>query len=177
MSAARLERLAVGYLQRFPASVARFRLAMQRKLDRVRDAQPDDAASFPQWLASAEARCLNLGLLDDEAYGRGVVRTLHRRGLAIRNIRQRLRQKGLDGETIDRAVETLLEDGDGDPDFTAAVTFAQRKRLGPFAPPELRRERYRRHLAAMARRGFSFGLASRVLEGEAGELVSELDSY
>mgnify|MGYP006107693649 CR=1 FL=1 len=170
INAERLERMAVHYLGRYPASIARFRMVMKRKLHRAIVSEPEDVDLFGEWLARAEEKCLGMGLLDDDAYARGMARSLHRQGLALRAIKQRLRQKGLEAQTIEDALETLNPDGQMDIDLIAAVAFARKKRLGPWAKDEERRERYRRHLGAMARRGFGFGLARKVLDGDANEL-------
>ena len=172
MTAERLERMAVHYLGRYPASVSRFRRVMRRKLDRSAEASGDVVQHFDEWLNAIEQKCLRLGLLNDEAYALGVARSLHRQGLALRAIRQRLRQKGVESEEIAQALSHLEMAEGTDPDLIAAITFARRKRLGPWCLPELRKERYRRHLGAMARRGFSFGLSKRVLESERTELES-----
>ncbi len=180
MTRERLERMAVHYLGRYPASVARFRKVMGRKLERSASASGDAVTYFEEWLTAVEQKCLRLGLLNDEAYAQGVARSLHRQGLALRAIGQRLRHKGVESETISAALSALKTQDGIDPDLLAAITFARKKRLGPWCSPELRRERYRKHLGAMARRGFSFGLSKRVLESEIDELdalVHENDGW
>ena len=57
------------------------------------------------------------------------------------------------------------EDGE-DPELTAAVTLAKRRRLGPFAAKPPDGEQREKHLAALARAGFSYDVARRVIDGK-----------
>lgn len=99
-----------------------------------------------------------------------------RRGNSSRIIRAKLKQKGLGGDIIDQALAALSDD-DEDPERTAAIRFARRRRLGPFSlcrsennSKETQREK---HLAAMARAGFSYGIARHVIDaGNEDDLLS-----
>jgi len=53
-----------------------------------------------------------------------------------------------------------------DPDLTAAVRYAQRRRLGAFRTSGERADSRNRDMAAMARAGFSYDLAKRVINSE-----------
>jgi regulatory protein len=58
----------------------------------------------------------------------------------------------------------LLAEEHDDLDLTAARRFVQRRRLGPFRTAPAREGQHNRDLAAMARAGFAFGVARKVLE-------------
>ena len=92
---------------------------------------------------------------------------MHRRGNSSRIIRGKLKQKGLDDGVIDLAL-VALGDGDEDPEQTAAIRFARRRRLGPFSlrqPEDGEQENQReKHLAAMARAGFSYAMAKCIID-------------
>ena len=77
-------------------------------------------------------------------------------------ITARLAAKGL---SFDR-VRNILENEDStDADQRAARIFIRRRRLGPYRPdPEVRAERRQRDLAALARAGFSYSVASATLD-------------
>ena len=64
-----------------------------------------------------------------------------------------------------------------DPDLAAAIRYAKRRRLGPFQRDEIRRvERRQKDLASLARQGFSYGIAKRVIYAESPiELETECD--
>lgn len=175
LTLARLERAALGYLQRHPASVNHFRRVMARKIARAHARCPGDEAGYDSWLVEVERKCVRCGMLDDQGFAHGVAGTLHRRGLGTRAIRHRLRQKGLRDPEITLAIEAL-ESTFGDADLRAAVIFARKKRLGPFGPPPEDQRGYRRHLGALARRGFGHDLARRILDSDRASLEAAVES-
>ena len=174
LTAAALLRAAMTYLQRHPASEQRFQMVMRRKVARAHARAPGDEEAYGEWLIEVERKCRDYGLLDDARFAEGVARTLHRRGMGLRGIRQRLRQKGLRDPEITTALD-ILREGAGDPDLVAAVAFARKKRLGPFGPPHDDPKVYRRQMGAMARRGFGFGLVRKVLDSDLESLEAALD--
>ncbi len=174
LTQAGLLRAAMTYLQRHPASVKRFRQVIRRKVQRAHARCPGDEGVYEDWLAETERKCRAYGLLDDARFAEGVARTLHRRGMGLRGIRQRLRQKGLCDPELQSALDALSEGGN-DPDLVAALTFARKKRFGPYGPPSEDPKDYRRQMASMARRGFGFGLVRRVLDSDLDTLEALLD--
>jgi regulatory protein len=106
------------------------------------------------------------GWLDDGRFVTARVQELHRKGLSARGIRAKLAQQGGPEQMVRAALEDLASDG-GDTELTAALNLARRKRIGPFQEdPERRLERKQKDFAAMARAGFSYGVARRVLDAE-----------
>ena len=77
----------------------------------------------------------------------------------------KLAAKGLGRATIERAVAGL-EDLVSDPELSAALAFARRKRLGPYRPDAERAARRERDLAALDRRGFDLEVARKVIDAE-----------
>ena len=61
-----------------------------------------------------------------------------------------------------------------DAELAAAVRLAQRKRLGPFRPAALRAGHRDRDLAAMARAGFDYATARRVIDAESPDTLADL---
>lgn len=178
MTQGRLDRLAVAYLQRHPASEAHFQGVMRRKLERANQRAPGDPTEQERWLGTCTDKLRRSGMLDDHALARAIASSLQRRERTSRaSIVARLRRKLLSDESIAEAIDAL---DDGDPsqssaqDLRAAIHVARRRRLGAFGDPNLRSERLRKELAALARRGFSYAVARRVLECERDEL-DELD--
>ena len=85
--------------------------------------------------------------------------------------------KGIDGSAIDKALAALEGDGPA-PEFTAAVTFARRRRIGPFrsrrrpgTAPENQNIR-EKELAALGRAGFCFDIARRIVDAQSEESLS-----
>lgn len=107
------------------------------------------------------------GLLNDESYVNGAVASLMRQGRSDKYIRAKLLSKRLSLEQISSALESFRQqEGKNaqDTEIEAALRFIRRKKIGPYRPQELRSELLRKDLGALARAGFSYDIAQRVLE-------------
>lgn len=155
-----LQRAAMAYLERYSSSAENLRRVLRRKVQKRCRLRGEDPAEFHEAIDEVVAKSLRIGLVDDTRYAQARVATLRRRGGSARAIQAKLAAKGIDRDTIAEALET--EEGDEE---TAALAFARRRRLGPFRPGE--RTPYRdKDLAAMARAGFRFDVARRVIDAE-----------
>lgn len=109
----------------------------------------------PDEIAAATERLLEAGLLDDRRYAADYARQkLALGGSAVRRIRQALAQRGVAGEDVQAAIESVLEE---EPvDIRRSIDQAARKKLASMGDlePQVRK---RRLFAFLARRGF--GLA------------------
>ncbi len=164
-----LERAAVRYLQRYPASEARLRQVLARKLERAKDFDRVVEDDPQEMIQSVIETCRLAGYIDDALYAKALVQSEHRKGRPLRVIAKKLREKGVPNEIGQEALGALKERSE-DVDLVAAHAFARRRRLGQYRLKELaeeaRRERARKDLAAMARAGFGYGVAKRALEQE-----------
>ena len=159
-----LERSALFYLERYPASTQRLRRNLLRKVKRSADVHGTDGDQGARDVEALIEKLTRNGFLDDAAYARGRAITLHRRGAARRAIALDLRQRGLGDADIESALLALEEEAE-DPDLAAALAYAKRRRIGCFRERE-REEHREKDLAALARRGFSYGLAQRVVDAQ-----------
>lgn len=98
-----------------------------------------------------------LRLVDDAAFSQAWAASRQRSGRSTRVIRQELRTKGVDSDTVLEAMGSL----DDDADLQSALAFA-RKRVSALRNVEPA-VRYRRLAGALARRGFPSGVVARVL--------------
>jgi regulatory protein len=164
MTTARLERIALAHLQRHGASRAHLRRLLQRRIARSCEEHEQDPSEFEAPLEALLSKLERLGYLDDRRYGASLVRRARARGASRRELRARLRQKGLAAELV----EALLEADAGDGSETeAAWRYARRRGLGPFrSDADERRERRQRDLEALGRRGFGFDTASAVIDAD-----------
>lgn len=166
LTARSFENAAVHYLKRFPSSAENLRRVLWRKARRVEGFASADETELRQIIEDTVARLIAAGLLDDEAYARALANSLHRRGRPLRAVGARLREKGVPADVVKQSLDRLKE-GDDDVDLTAAWSFARRKRLGPFrTDAEQRHEKRQKDLASLARAGFSYDIARRVIEAE-----------
>jgi regulatory protein len=120
------------------------------------------------------SRFEEVGLIDDAAFAGAWVESRHHgRGLARRALARELRTKGVDGELID---EALAQVGPEQEEAAARALVARKLR----STRGLERDRRLRRLAGMlARKGYSEGLALRVVRRaleEEGEDAEELDA-
>lgn len=167
-----LENAAVYYLGRFASSSANFRRVMMRRVERSARFHGDDASEGARMVEDLIKRFMENGLLDDDAYAKGLAASLNRRGGSARAVRAKLRHKGLDNETIEAALAALSEEME-QPELAAAVALARRRRLGPFRPKAKRGEMRDKDLAALARAGFGYGMALKVIDAETSDELEE----
>lgn len=167
-----LERAALHYLERYASSSANLRRVLLRKVDLSARAHGTDPEEGRRWVDALIGRYRDSGLLDDKGYAEMKAAGLQRRGGSTRSIRMKLSAKGVDADLIDGAVAGLEGAEEGEADLAAAVAYARRRRLGPFRPGNDRAARRDKDLAALARAGFDFETAKRVVdaadEDEAG---------
>ena len=150
-----VERMAVSYLQRFPASIHRFREVMARKIKRYESRSETVVAKASEWVTKAESFCLRVGLLDDKALAKGLVQSYHRRGDGLAAIRMKLIRKGIRSPELDEAVAMLTDKYERtgtSVELVAAVRYLRRRRFGPFYDGELDWHTRRKQVASLARR-------------------------
>lgn len=161
-----LERAALYYLERYGASAEMLRRVLRRRVEtrcRLRGEEPDD---FSEMVGAVVARALGAGLVDDAAFAAAKVRSLRRRGGSARAIGAKLAAKGVDREIVGAALAQEEAETEGAGEDEAAFAYARRRRLGPYRAPGARVAARERDLAAMARAGFPFALARRVIDAE-----------
>ncbi len=156
------------YLQRFAASKAHFKSVMMRKVRRSCQHHTDQDLEACKAMVERLAGVFEAsGLLNDESYVNGAVASLMRQGRSDKYIRAKLLSKRLSLEQISSALESFRQqEGKNaqDTEIEAALRFIRRKKIGPYRPQELRSELLRKDLGALARAGFSYDIAQRVLE-------------
>lgn len=155
------------YLGRYASSSANFRDVMLRKVKRSCTAHPEqDYEHCAAMVERLTQKFTDLGLLDDATYTRAMVTSLRRQGKSARAIQIKLRSKGLPAEQIATALEkydTENTNPDVDPEYQAAMTFARKKRIGPFSRTKANDPQ--KDLARLARAGFSYE-TSRIILSE-----------
>lgn len=156
----KLMNAAVAYLGRYASSAENLRRVLRRKLRKWLDSADFDGLDTDQTVDRVIGKCTEFGLLDDVQYAETKVASLRRRGRSERRIRATLAAKGVDRDIASAAVQS-----DETEERQAAHTYARRRRLGPWRPAELRRDRREKDIAAMCRAGFSVSLAREVIDG------------
>ena len=157
----KLEALALHYLGRYATSRAKLERYLRRKLyERGWDGEGDGLRELDAILE----RCTKAGYVNDAAYATMRARDLAARGYGEGRLKQRLYADGIaeaDGEEAKaHAAEQRV---------SAALAFAKRRRLGPWAGERAEGRQWERSLSAMLRAGHSMTLAKRILSLNPGE--------
>lgn len=173
-----MHEIALRYVDRFAPTVARMRLYLGKKVVLSVDSGVAQADA-DRWSQSIVERLLRVGLLNDDRWARSRTRGLRRRGKSARAIRYDLRIKGIEASLIDQVLEEDREDPAAE--LKSAAALARRRRLGPYARVEQRAERRQKHLASLARSGFSFSIARQVVDAgtvdDIADMIEELSEY
>ncbi len=170
---------ATWYLERFAASRARLEKLMRGKIRLSVAEYGTDPEEAVQWMNSVLSACEKAGFINDDAYARGRARSLLRKGKAMRVIAADLSARGIASDQIDDAIRDLRAEADQaayeevrgtDPNIAAAAAYARRRRLGPWRRPDIREEKREKDMAALARQGFGYDTATRIINSDLDEL-------
>lgn len=149
----RLQELALRYVGRYATTRARLRAYLARKLrERGWDGQRE-----PDLERMAE-RFAELGYVDDAAYAMAKSVTITSRGYGTRRLAQSLRVAGVGDEDGAAARAHSEEEA-----VEAALRFARRRRIGPFAAAAPDPKNREKALAALVRAGHGFALARQIV--------------
>lgn len=171
-----LENSAAHYLGRFASSSANLRRVMMQKIHRSASQHGTDVEEAEKWLNTVIEKFERLGYLDDTAFAQMRARGLHARGTPLKGIRFKLKQQGVGDDDIDAALTHLeAENETRDLDWDAAVKLARRRRLGPYRTddPAMRKERREKDMGALARAGFGYDIAQRIIDTDTIEELEE----
>jgi regulatory protein len=150
----RLNELALRYVSRFATTRAKLRSYLARKLrergwDGAQDPDPERIAQ----------RFAEQGYVDDSSYAMAKSQSLTGRGYGKRRVLDALRAAGVEEEESVAARDHAEAEA-----VSAALRFARRRRIGPFAASAPRDPKERdKALAAMIRAGHSFEIAKAVI--------------
>ncbi len=150
----KLNELTLRYVGRFSTTRAKLRSYLAHK---IRE-RGWDGSREPD-LAEIAERFAERGYIDDAAYALAKSEALTGRGYGKRRVVEGLRAAGVDEEDGVRAREHADAEA-----VAAALRFARRRRIGPFAAQALRDPKEReKALGAMVRAGHSFSLARAII--------------
>jgi len=163
VSASSLENAALYYLEKYATSSENLRRVLMQRVHRSSEHHGTDIDEGATLVDDLIRRFLKSGLLDDAVYANAQTQSMNRRGKSFRDIRAKLRQKGVATDFIESAFSILAEEM-SEPDLVAALAYARRRRFGPYRTGAESDAIYQKELAAMARAGFSYGIARQVID-------------
>jgi regulatory protein len=158
----RLHALALAYVGRYATSGARLAAYLMRKI--AERGWIDD--SIPP-VAVLVTRFQSLGYIDDEAFAKTRSEALLRRGYGPNRLKISLRMLGIGTEIIDRNTDVDDEDA-----LAAAMAFARRKRIGPYANDALTPDIRQKMMASLLRAGHSYDVSRRILALTANDIAN-----
>jgi len=151
--------MAIHYVGRYATTRAKLKSYLSRKVkERGFDGPGPDLDALAERLAG-------LGYVNDAAYASAKAGSLQRRGYGERRIGQALRIAGVEE---DDALAVCEEAKDGS--WEAAMRFARRKRIGPFAAAAADPAARQKAFAAMMRAGHPPDMVRRILNVPPGEI-------
>jgi regulatory protein len=150
----RLNELALRYVGRYSTTRAKLRFYLARK---IRE-RGWGGAHEPDLVRIAD-RFAEQGYVDDAAYALAKSEALTGRGYGKRRVLENLRAAGVEEGDAASAREHADREA-----ISAALRFAKRRRIGPYAAEVVRDPKAReKALGAMVRAGHGFGLARAIL--------------
>lgn len=155
-----LEGAALRYLERFDCSVSKLRRVLSDRVAKAARADVPEAALAPAHIEAILERYQASGLLNDERFAKNFAERQRDRGGSRRVIEQKLRARGIGADVVQ---QLLPRTESAQSELEAAQAFARRRRLGPHRKPEMREAYRRKDLMALARAGFDYDTASRVI--------------
>ena len=164
LDAEALDRIAIFYVGRYATTGTKLQSYLARKIKERGWAGP------PADLEALTARFKRLGYIDDQAFASARAASLQRRGYGERRVAQALDAAGIGHDDAAEAKEGAREGA-----MAAALRFAKRKRIGPYAMGEADREQRQKAFAAMLRAGHSIDIVRQLLEAPPGE-IPDLDN-
>lgn len=153
---------ALHYLGRYVPSVKQLERVLLNRCRRHLREKEGDLEAARALVATVLARLERAGYLDDARLAEAKAASLRRAGRSSRAVALKLRQKGLAAPLVATHARASEEE-----ELQAAWTLARKRRLGPFSRTPMDGEVRTKHLATLARAGFSFDLALRVVDASA----------
>jgi len=161
LDAETLGAIALRYVERFATTRSKLAFYLRRKV-RERGWQGSSAADID----GIVQRFADSGYVDDRAYALARSRSLTARGYGAARLRQSLRVAGVEDSDSEEA--RSMADAEA---VSAALHFARRRRIGPFAMTAPGPKDTQKALAAMVRAGHGFGLARAILDLPVGQEI------
>ena len=177
ITAKTLQNAAALYLERYPTTAKGLRRVLDRRVAKAKRLDAPVMEEADKAIDAVVRKFVDAGVIDDKAFAQTKARALHRRGASGRLTRQKLKLAGIDNDTADKAMAALGEELHADPaerEWRAAVAHARRRRLGPFRQAKDRADKRQRDLASMARGGFAYDLARKVIDAKDAGALDEV---
>lgn len=154
----RLHHITLYYLTRFDASAGKVRAMLKRRLMKAKMAGQEIPSNASQWIENVISDMRRLGYLNDSRYAENKMRLLVHQGKSIQFMTLKLKEDGIDADTIQALLIDLMVS-----DLEQARRLVARKKIGGYRPLGQQQLCYQKDLATLARAGFSYETARTAL--------------
>jgi regulatory protein len=155
-----LERLALFYAGRYATTRAKLRTYLERKLKERGWAGQNGPA-----VEALVEKLAALRYVDDQAFAASRAAALGRRGYGVRRVSEAFRAAGIEEEDGQAALSDARDGA-----WAAALRFAERRRIGPFAAAPVDPATRHKAAGAMLRAGHAYDVVRRLLNASPGEI-------
>lgn len=167
-----LQGAAYRYLERYATTEANLFFILKRKVERILKQQEQSDYNLIEiegWIGEVVAVCVKHGLVDDRLYAESKLNSYTISGNSITNIKNKLHAKGVPQEIISEVINKAIEKTPNI-NYKSAIKYVKKRRFGPFRIREPNERTPEKELAAMARAGYSYHEAIKVLKSDREEL-------
>ncbi len=173
LNVSELEKSALSYIGKYATSIENLRKVLTRRIKRSKNYKEISPEQAKQWIELIIKKFVDANLLNDSVFALNRAKNLHRSGASRRKIILALKNKGIKNLEIDLALNSLDSEY-RNTDLVAALNYVRRNRLGPYRPNDERKALRKKDLAKLARAGFSYRDATKVIDIESLDEIKKL---
>ena len=165
-----LKNYAIFYLEKFDNSAYGLKRVLERQVYKKSILLGEDHTLHKEKITNAVNYCIEKNYINDNRYSENLVIRLKNKGFSKKKIILKLQEKGIEKNIYEEILSNSIDE------MHQSIQFIKKKKLGVFDTKE---EPYEKQLAKLARNGFSYNIAQKVLHlsrEEIEELEEEIDN-
>ncbi|USG59566.1 recombination regulator RecX [Sneathiella marina] len=164
---------ALRYLDRFATTTHKMRTHLYKKAEPALALFELDEAELRATIDTEISKLVASGFMNDSEYAASKARLMAKQGKSLNQIRRKLMELELSEDIQESALSGLGEDQEKI-DMAAAALYVRKRKFGPYKPEETRKARWEKEMGSLARNGFSYRIANRILAMDTVEGIEDL---
>ena len=173
-----VRRLSTTYLSRFVSSEKQLRRYLLNKIRSAEARSSEDPEEHAQWIDLAIDAQKKVGLINDHALAKGLFDSLTRKGESLPMIRKKLTAKRLPPELITTLISEYTSGDQAEyQQLYGASKLVKKRKIGAYSTKQLDAKERHRQMGIIARKGFSFSIAKKVLNASIEELEEWMNTH
>ena len=157
-----IRNFAYAYLEKYSPSKQQLRTYLFKKLLKKKQHISSKKEVF-DLIDTVISSLVDQKLLSDKYYSDAKSKAFLKRGYSLNKIRYSLIKKVIDEKYIKGSISKIKEN-ESDPDFFSAIKICKKRRIGPCREESNRSLFYKKDISILARSGFTYDVAKRVLD-------------